>query len=47
MVLYRPGFEREARRLAQDVRIPIVSVLDGIKPGEIKNAKLAVILGGS
>lgn len=47
MVLYRPGYEREAQRLAHDVRIPIVSVLDGVKPGEIKNAKLAIILGGS
>ena len=47
MVLYRPGYEREAQRLAHDVRIPIVSVLDGVRPGEIKNAKLAIILGDS
>ena len=45
MVMYMPGYGREAQRLAHDVRIPIVTVLDGIKPHELDGAKLAVILG--
>ncbi len=45
MVMYVPGYGREAQRLARDVRIPIVTVLDGIEPRELDGAKLAVILG--
>src|SRR5690349_16590902 len=31
MVMYRPGLQREARRLAHDLKIPIITGLDGIQ----------------
>jgi hypothetical protein len=45
IVMYRPGYSREARRLAHDVGIPVVTALDGLLPGQLKGAKLMVILG--
>jgi hypothetical protein len=43
--MYRPGYGREARRLARDLGIPVVSALDGLWPSELKSAKLALIVG--
>jgi len=45
IVMYRPGFQREAQRLARDTGIPIVSALDGMQPSQLRGAKLAVIVG--
>ena len=45
MVMYRPGYEREAQRLAHDVGISVVTGLDGVAPGVLKSAKLMVIVG--
>ena len=45
MVMYRPGFRAEARRLAHDVAIRIVAPLDGLKPSDLGRAKLAVVVG--
>jgi hypothetical protein len=45
IVMYRPGYGREARRLARDLGIPVVSALDGLWPSELKTAKLALIVG--
>jgi LytR cell envelope-related transcriptional attenuator len=45
IVMYRPGYDREARRLAHDVGIAVVSPLDGLLPSQLKGAKLMIILG--
>jgi hypothetical protein len=45
VVMYRPGFEGEARRLARDLRIGLVSPLDGMKPSQLRGAQLAIVLG--
>jgi hypothetical protein len=47
IAMYLPGYGREARRLARDMDIPIVTVLDGVRQSELKNAKLTLIVGGS
>jgi len=46
VVMYRTGRVREARRLARDLGIAIVSPLDGLRKADLHGAKLAVILGG-
>jgi LytR cell envelope-related transcriptional attenuator len=45
LVMYRPGFAREAKRLARDLRIGVVGALDGIPPSSLHGAKVAVVLG--
>jgi LytR cell envelope-related transcriptional attenuator len=45
LVMYRPGLEAEAKRLARDLRITVVGPLDGMRPGSLHGAKLAVVLG--
>ncbi len=44
-VLYPPGREREARRLAKDVGIKLVGPLDGMKRSKLHGATVALILG--
>jgi hypothetical protein len=48
IVMYRPGFEGEAQRLARDLRLELRRAvpLDGMRPAELGSAKLAVIVGG-
>lgn len=46
IVMYRPGYDREARRLARELRIPIVSALDGVLPSQLAGAKALIIVGG-
>jgi LytR cell envelope-related transcriptional attenuator len=45
IVMYRPGYDREARRLARDLKIPIVSALDGVLTSQLKGARLLLIIG--
>jgi predicted outer membrane lipoprotein len=45
MVLYRPGWQREAERLARDAKIPTVATLDGRLAPEYAHDQLVVILG--
>jgi hypothetical protein len=45
IVMYRVGFEPEARRLAKDVGIVAVGPLDGMKPRELMGAHVALIIG--
>jgi hypothetical protein len=47
LVLFRPGWQREAERLSQDARIPIVAPLDGRVPPEYAGVPLVVILGAN
>jgi hypothetical protein len=45
VVMYRPGYEAEAKRLARDVRITIVSPLDGLRLKDLMGAHAAVVIG--
>jgi hypothetical protein len=45
LVLYRPGWRREAERLGQDSRIPTVAPLDGRVAPAYAHVPLIVILG--
>jgi LytR cell envelope-related transcriptional attenuator len=44
-VMYRPGRRAEALRLARDLRIRIVSPLDGLRPRDLMGAQLALVVG--
>jgi LytR cell envelope-related transcriptional attenuator len=46
VVMYRPGRRREALRLARDLRIRLVTPLDGLRPRDLLGAQLAVVVGG-
>lgn len=46
IVMFRPGFRREARRLGKDLGIGRVAPLDGMRPGELQGAHVVVVLGG-
>ena len=45
MVLYVPGWIKEARRLAHDTGIRLVAPVDGLRPAALKGAQAVVILG--
>ena len=45
LVMYRPGFAAEARRLARDAGIGVVTALDGLQPSSLRRAQLVVVLG--
>ncbi len=45
IVMYRPGYEGEALRLAHDAHIGEVSALDGLLPSQLGTARIAVIVG--
>ena len=45
LVMYVPGFQAEAMRLARDLHVKVVGPLDGIRPTALHGGQLAVILG--
>jgi hypothetical protein len=47
LVLFRPGWQREAERLGRDVRIPTVAPLDGRVAPPYAHVPLVVILGAN
>jgi LytR cell envelope-related transcriptional attenuator len=47
LVLFRPGWQREAERLARDARIPTVAPLDGRLGPAYARAPLVLILGAN
>jgi hypothetical protein len=47
LVLFRPGWQREAERLARDVKIPTAASLDGRVAPEYAHVPLIVILGAN
>lgn len=47
LVLFAPGWQREGRRLGRDLGIRAVAPLDGMKPSQLRDSQLVVILGGS
>jgi LytR cell envelope-related transcriptional attenuator len=46
LVMYRPRFGREAKRLARDLGIRRVAPLDGLRQRDLQGAHLAFIVGG-
>jgi hypothetical protein len=47
MVLYVPGWIKEARRLARDTGIRLVAPVDGLRPAALRGSQTVVILGSS
>jgi LytR cell envelope-related transcriptional attenuator len=47
LVLFRPGWQREAERLAHDARIPTAAPLDGRVAPRYTHVPLVVILGAN
>ncbi len=47
LVLFRPGYAREAHQLARETGLRAVSPLDGMRPSQLRGSQLVVILGGS
>jgi hypothetical protein len=45
LVMYRSGFEGEARRLAADLKLKRVIPLDGLRVRDLQGAHVALILG--
>jgi hypothetical protein len=45
IVMYRPGFEGEGRRLARDLGVKLVGPLDGMRASELQGAQTVLILG--
>jgi hypothetical protein len=46
LVMYRPGREAEAQRLARDLKVKRVAPLDGIRMADLQGAHVALIIGG-
>lgn len=45
VVMYRGGFDREAKRLAADLGVKLVGPLDGLRAPDLMGAHLAVVVG--
>lgn len=45
LVMYRPGFAGEGRRLARDLGVRLVGPLDGMRPRALGRAQVVLILG--
>lgn len=45
IVMYRPGFAGEGRRLGKDVGVRLVTPLDGMRAGALRRAHVVFILG--
>ncbi|MEX2210594.1 MAG: LytR C-terminal domain-containing protein [Gaiellaceae bacterium] len=45
IVMYRPGRQAEAKRLARDIGAKVVGPLDGLRVRDLMGAHLALILG--
>ncbi len=45
IVMYRPGFAGEGRRLGRDLGVPLVTPLDGMRAGALGGAHVVFILG--
>jgi hypothetical protein len=45
MVMFVPGWIKEARRLAQDAGIRMVAPVDGLHPSQLKGSGVVLLLG--
>ncbi|HEV3408594.1 MAG TPA: LytR C-terminal domain-containing protein [Gaiellaceae bacterium] len=47
LVMYRPGYRREAERLAKDLGVRRVGPLDGVRAAALQGAHVAFVVGRS
>jgi hypothetical protein len=45
MVLYVPGWVKEAHRLGHDAGVPVVAPVDGLRGRQLKGSKVVLLLG--
>ena len=45
MVMYMPGWVKEARRLGRDADIRLVAPLDGLSPRQLRGSRVVLLLG--
>jgi len=45
VVMYRPGYDLEAKRLARDLHVRVVSPLDGMRTSQLMGSHLVLLLG--
>jgi LytR cell envelope-related transcriptional attenuator len=45
VVMYRPGYKPEAKRLAKDLGLPTFTPLDGLSQKDLLGAHLAIVVG--
>ena len=45
MVMYVPGYLKEARRLANEIRIRLIAPVDGLTQSALQHSRLVVLLG--
>jgi LytR cell envelope-related transcriptional attenuator len=45
IVMYRPGYQAEGRRLGRDLGVSIVGPLDGMRTGQLDGAKAVLVVG--
>jgi LytR cell envelope-related transcriptional attenuator len=45
VVMYRPGYAAEGRRLGRDLHVRLVRPLDGMRPRQLMGAHLVLIVG--
>jgi hypothetical protein len=45
LVMFRPGYAAEGRRLARDLHVRLVRPLDGMRPSQLLGSHLVLILG--
>ena len=45
VVMYRPGYDVEAKRFARDLRVRVVSPLDGMRTSQLMGSHLVLLLG--
>jgi hypothetical protein len=45
VVMYRPGYEAEGRRLGHDLHVGLVRPLDGMRPAQLLGSHLVLIVG--
>lgn len=45
LIMFRPGYVAEGRRLAHDLGVRIVRPLDGMRPSQLLGAHLVLIIG--
>jgi hypothetical protein len=45
MVMFVPGWSKEARRLAREIGIRLVAPVDGLTPARLKGSRVVVLLG--
>jgi hypothetical protein len=46
-VFFAPGYEGEAKRFARDMKLGQVGPLDGMKPAQVRGARLVLLLGAT